>query len=309
MHSVEQTRLSTDRTGTGSAGWIERARPLLGTLVRIGVGGLEPSTAHAAIDRAFGTIEMIHALMSFHEPQSDVSRLNRDASSSHVSVNPHTVEVLRLSIEVAAASAGVFDVTVAPLLVEAGFLPTPGAAPRPHPDADWRDIDLGRGGVRFGRPLWVDLGGIAKGYAVDAALEAMQLPQNTPVCVDAGGDLRVAGPWPRRIILNAPDQRRDALPTIELTDGAVASSSGFVARVRHGDYWRGMHIHGRERAAAPPERFASVVAPRCAIADALTKVALFAPTGDECRTALTQFRASAHVFSRVGGWETLGHAA
>jgi len=286
---------------------IERARPLLGTLVRIGVAGVEGVEAHAAIERGFAAIEAIHVLMSFHEATSDVSRLNREAARGGLRVDPRTREVLRLALEVASASAGVFDVTVAPLLVDADFLPSPVSAPRPDPLADWRDIEITGDEVRFRRPLWLDLGGIAKGHAVDAALAAMALPPQASACVDAGGDLRVTGPAARRVILNAPHQSREALPVIELADGAVASSSGFVSRqLRHGR-WRGAHVQGRERRGAPVDRFAAVVAPRCAVADALTKVALFA-AADDTETAATfaRFGATAHVFSRDAGWRSFG---
>ncbi len=294
-------------------GWIERARPLLGTLVRVGVAGLDTTAAHAAIDRAFQAIESIHRLMSFHEVDSDVTRLNRNAAHRAVSIDWRTAEVLQLAQAMSAASDGIFDITIAPRLVAAQFLPPPDTASQPHSDADWRDIDLDMPTreVRFRRPLWLDLGGIAKGYAVDAACDAMRLPPQAAACVNAGGDLRVCGPWPRRVVLDAPDQDRDALPMIEVTDGAVASSSGFVARRLHGDRWCGAHVDGRHRSRGepPPERFASVVAPRCAIADALTKLALFAPTGSDSPAAFERYRATAHVYTRGVGWRTLGHAA
>ncbi len=291
-------------------GWVERARSLLGTLVRVGVADGDGIDAPAAIDRAFAAVEAIHALMSFHEPASDVSRLNREAARRGLSVDPRTRDVLRLALDVASASGGVFDVTVAPLLVDAEFLPSPPSAPRPDPRADWRDIGITGDEVRFRRPLWLDLGGIAKGYAVDAAVAAMSLPPQASAWVDAGGDLRVVGLAPRRVILDAPGQSRDALPVIELTDGAVASSSGFVSRqLRHGR-WRGAHVQGRERGTGPVDRFAAVVAPHCAVADALTKVALFAPADDaEAAETLARFGATAHVFSRDTGWRSFGTAS
>jgi thiamine biosynthesis lipoprotein len=294
-------------------GWIERARPALGTLVRIAVGNLDAARAHAAIERGFAVIDDIHALMSFHEPASDVSRANRDAAGRDVAVDPRTLAVIRLAQQVASASAGCFDVTIAAQLVDAGFLPRPDAAPRPDPQADWRDVAIVGGALRFARPLWLDLGGIAKGYAVDAALEAMALPAQASACVDAGGDLRVAGPARRRVILDAPGQSRDALPVLELMDGAVASSSGFVARRQHAGRWRGAHVPGRDREAAPVDRFAAVAAPSCAVADALTKVALFAaaPGTDDAATRATfaRFEATAHVFSRESGWHSYGATA
>jgi thiamine biosynthesis lipoprotein len=313
--SAHAACIAGDGSGAGSvvSGWIERARPLLGTLVRIGVGGLDATAAHAAIDRGFAAIDAIHALMSFHEPSSDVSRANRDAASRDVVVDPRTLAVIRLALEVASASAGRFDVTVAAQLVDTGFLPSPVAAPRPDPAADWRDIEIAGDALRFRRQLWVDLGGIAKGYAVDAALEAMALPAPASACVDAGGDLRVVGPAMRRVILNAPAQSRDALPVLELRDGALASSSGFAAREQRDGRWRGAHVAGRDREAAPVERFAAVVASRCAVADALTKVALFtgdAGAGDATDDAtFARFGATAHVFDLASGWRSFGATA
>jgi FAD:protein FMN transferase len=176
-----------------AGGAIERARPLLGTLVRIRVAGVDAADAHAAIERGFAAIEAIHALMSFHEPAERRQPPEPRCGPGRRARGPATREVLQLAVEVASASSGVFDVTVAPLLVDAEFLPAPASAPRPDPLADWRDIGITDDEVRFHRPLWVDLGGIAKGYAVDAALAAMALPPQASACVDAGGDLRVCG--------------------------------------------------------------------------------------------------------------------
>lgn len=294
-------------TASTAPGWVQRAQPWLGTLVRIGVRGLDEATADAAIDRGFASVAAIHRLMSFHEPGSELSRLNREAASRKVAVDPRTLEVLRLSVTVAEASAGVFDPTIAPWLVGWEYLPSPVDAPLPQAGATWRDIDLDDDGVRYRRPLWIDLGGIAKGYAVDAAFEAMALPPEVEACVDAGGDLRVQGPRPQRVVLNAPAQQPEALPLLELTDGAVASSTGFAARRRHERRWVSPHLHGGRRRPAPVERFASVVAPRCAVADALTKVALAA--GPDAAATYRHFDATAHLFSQGIGWHTVGRLA
>ncbi len=289
-------------------GWVQRAQPWLGTLVRIGLRGLDDdAAAHAAIDRGFAAIATIHGLMSFHEAGSELSRLNREAAARAIAVDAHTLEVLRLALAVAEVSGGVFDPTIAPQLVEWGFLPPPQGAPAPDPRASWRDIELDGDRVCFRRALWLDLGGIAKGHAVDAALAAMALPAEAQVRIDAGGDLRVAGPMIQRVVLNAPSQHAEALPVLELTDGAVASSTGLPARRRHASRWKGPHLHGRRRLAVPVERFASVVAPRCALADALTKVALAAGLG--AAPACVRFDAIAHLFDRRSGWRSIGRDA
>src|SRR5712691_2096227 len=89
-----------------------RARPLLGTFVEITAAGASRSDLHAAIEGAFQAVADVHRLMSPHEPESDVSRLNREASARAVSVHPWTYDVLRLAVELHEASGGVFDVTV-----------------------------------------------------------------------------------------------------------------------------------------------------------------------------------------------------
>ncbi len=241
-----------------------RARPLLGTRVDIRVGGpsglgrldisMSETAANAAIDIGFAAIADIHRLMSFHEAESDVSRLNRDAASGPVRVDPRTFAVIRLAQEIAQASAGVFDICAARSLVAWGFLPRPDSRHPPDPSATWRDIVLeadgdGGGRVSFAKPLWIDLGGIAKGFAVDAGLAAMKLAPEVPCLINAGGDLRVAGPEAERIILRVPGLDLGGLdaaliPAIEIEDGSLASSSGPENRRTRDGVTVGPHVDG-----------------------------------------------------------------
>src|ERR1700759_2039135 len=96
---------------------VMRARPLLGTRVDIRIDGLAEDQANAAIDAGFAAIADVHRLMSFHEPESDVSRLNRDAARAEVPVDPRTFAVLKRAQEIAAASGGLFDISCARQLV------------------------------------------------------------------------------------------------------------------------------------------------------------------------------------------------
>jgi len=142
---------------------IRRARPWLGTAVEIRVRGLEEQAALEAIEHAFHEIATIHRLMSFHEGGSDLSRLNAEAFAAPVCVDVRTHEVLALALALASESGGRFDPTVAAELVAWGLLPVPDGHHAPEPDASWRDVVLlDDGRVRFTRPLWLDLGGIAK---------------------------------------------------------------------------------------------------------------------------------------------------
>src|ERR1700751_2115350 len=104
---------------------IERARPLLGTTVAVRVEGLSESRAHAAIEEAFDAVALIHHLMSFQEQASEITRLNREAFDRTVDVHRATFEVLHCAGQISEASDGIFDISVAPLLVAAGLLPKP----------------------------------------------------------------------------------------------------------------------------------------------------------------------------------------
>jgi FAD:protein FMN transferase len=261
---------------------------------------LPDDEAQIAIEAGFDAIADIHRLMSFHEPDSDVSRINR-AGGGTVKVDPHTYAVLAAARHVSVASNGVFDVTVAPDLVAWGFLPRPDA-PDPDPAASWRDIALLPGNeIRLAKPLWVDLGGIAKGYAVDRAFAAMNLPPEVPCSVNAGGDLRVQGAGPERILLRAP-AADGQVPVVELRDAALASSSGRDDARDVAGRRVGPHVEGGTHRAAGTVAFVSVVAPDCMTADALTKVVL--ALGAAADGILKTFDATAYFHD--GQWQTLG---
>ena len=278
-----------------------RAQPLLGTVVEISVGGIDQEAANQAIDRGFAAIADIHGLMSFHEANSDISRLNREASTSAIVVHPHTFAVLRHAQDFAADTDGLFDITIAPRLVTWGFLPPPNA-PTPDLHATWRDIVLDEGRVRFVRPLWIDLGGIAKGYAVDAALKAMDLTANVQCCINAGGDLRVSGPAAESVRLRLPFPA-DPVPVIAIQDGSLASSSGREHMRESDGKPVGPHVNGQNRAAAPLDVFVSVASPTCIVADALTKVVL--ACGEKSEPILRKWLSVAYIHD-VRGWRTLG---
>ena len=280
---------------------LKRAQPHLGTLVEISVGGLEEGAANQAIDRGFAAIAEIHRLMSFHEADSDISRLNREASAAAIEVHPHTFAVLRHAQDLAADTDGVFDITIASRLVTWGFLPPPNA-PTPDPAAKWRDIVLEEGRVRFTRPLWIDVGGIAKGYAVDAALAAMKLAPHVQCCINAGGDLRIAGPHAESVRLRVPFPA-DPVPVVVLQDGSLASSSGRENARQIEGQTVGPHVNGLTRQGAPLDTFVSVASPACVAADALTKVVL--ACGEKAEPILRKWRATAYIHD-ARGWRTLG---
>ncbi|HEY4368924.1 MAG TPA: FAD:protein FMN transferase [Steroidobacteraceae bacterium] len=286
---------------------VHRARPLLGTLVSISIQGTARSEADRAIDAGFDAIAAIHRLMSFHESDSDVSRLNRGAPGRAVVVDRNTMQVIRHALDFSAASRGCFDVTVAGRLVEHGLLPRPISTQVPDRRASWRDIELvGEDRIRFHRPLWIDLGGIAKGYAVDHALAQMELAEDVQVCINAGGDLRVRGPIPEAIRLRiAPAEAM--MPIVRLQDGSIASSSGREGSSMRGRRRVGPHVHGRSKATMGLRSFVSVVAQQCVVADALTKVVMARGSGSD--RVLRDFGATAYICNARDEWRTVGVGA
>jgi thiamine biosynthesis lipoprotein len=259
-------------------------RPAMGTLVH--VSGCGPAVERS-IDAALAAVDRVDRLMSFHDPDSELSRVNRDAHRAPQAVHPWTWAVLRRALRIAGASAGLFDITVAPLLVRAGLLP--GAVDETHRSGNWRHIILMPDGrVFFQQPLLLDLGGIAKGFAVDVAIHELRKGGCTQGAVNAGGDLRRFGPSSQPIHL----RRRDGLVQVaELRSGAIATS---VAHA--GDNTRlaqplGSIFDPRTQRPWHASGAVMVAAPSCIIADALTKVAALA--GPACEPLVARFGARA----------------
>jgi thiamine biosynthesis lipoprotein len=285
---------------------LRRMRPALGTLVELRIEGLDAARAARACEQAFAEIATIHRLMSFHESGSDLGRLHRASAGTPVRVDARTYDVLDQALCIAAATQGRFDPTVAAQQVARGLLPRPLSPWSPDPAARWHDIELaGRCRVRFARPLWIDLGGIAKGYAVDRAVEILVAAGATQVCVNAGGDIRVAGPRSETINLRT-HAGIVALPALEIADAAVATSAGPF----HSADGRAaaIHVNGCTRRPVGARRVVSVVASRCVVADSLTKV-IMAGDSHVALQALEQFDAQARVHVSGQGWSPAGAAA
>ncbi len=281
---------------------LRRARPWLGTLVEMRLEGLNPASAAMALDAAFAEVAAVHRCMSFHDADSDLSRLHRADVGSVVTVDARTYEVLRCAVQVAAMSEGSFDPCVGARAVAHGALPRPRSAFVPDPAASWHDIefpDVDR--VRLRRGLWLDLGGIAKGYAVDRAIGILRAAGAVQAIVNAGGDLRVAGTRAERVHLRI--HPGEVAHTIELSDGAIASSTS-SSILRTTQTTDGALASGEDTATG-----VSVAAPSCMLADALTKVALVAQPRVAAR-ALAAFGAQALCYHAAHGrWCELGVTA
>ncbi len=272
---------------------IRRCRPLLGTFVEVAVKHDESDQAHTAINAAFVAVERVHNLMSFHDPQSEISRLNSLATHRKISVSFETYHVLKCAKELYERTQGIFDITVASELVDNDLLPKHTFFKK---EKDYygrtNDIELlPENFVRFLRPLKIDLGGIAKGFAVDQAIDALQVNGIADGFVNAGGDIRSFGEEEYPICVRHPKTPEKLLPLVSLKNSAFATSANSYQH-RLGRIGC-VHIDGRTRKFLPRPFSVSVRAQSCLMADALTKV-VFA-LGEESASLLTEFDACAFI--------------
>ena len=245
---------------------IRRARPWLGTIVEIACDDLP------AIEAGFAAIAHAHARMSFHEATSDLAALRDATPGSVVAVNAQTVQVLRFALDLYCATDGLFDVTIGRQLVATKFLPRVTARPLTHYNGKANDIEIvDDTHIICHRPMLIDLGGIAKGQAVDMAVAAMKEAGATKGIVNAGGDLRVFGPDAETIWLRRADGQLGG--SLEARDLAVASSSNLLYRRTSRGADHSPHIGLAGKAILTGDTI-TVTAPTCLCADAMTKIAM-----------------------------------
>lgn len=257
----------------------EYAATAMGTAVSIMVAGGDPSTREARARRAFGWFAEVEAVCSRFDQTSEVRQLCQRVHEAVV-VSPMLFEVVQFACAVAEASDGAYDPTVGVAMQARGFdrhwrtrerlTPTPA-----HAAASWRDIHLDphRRTITISAPLVIDLGGIAKGFAVDLA--ARDLADLGHFAIDAGGDVYVAGfrsdggPW--SVGVRHPRKADTLLARLRLSDCAVCTSGDYERRSPH-DH-RGHLLDPHTGDAATEVISATVLAPRAMVADALATAA------------------------------------
>ena len=263
--------------------YVQRAQPWLGTLVDIAARGVSADAVHTAIGHAFTRIRDIQTRMSWHDPDSELSRINHAAHRDWIDISPDLAAVLRTALDLANRSDGLFDPTVAPLLCETGHLPRHADMPSNIATSVWQAIELETDRIRFTQPLAIELGGIAKGYAVDAALAVLAEAGLESACVNAGGDLARFGPRAESIQVRHPLRPTHTLHLLDLQNGAVATSAGYYQTLTLNDQRVSPLRHPKTHANLCLDDSITVVAPTCMLADALTKLVAADPAGAPAR--------------------------
>ena len=283
-------------------GELRRARPFLGTIVEITVRSDREQDAKEAIDRAFVAISVVQRQMSFHDPDSALSRVNAEAFPGPAQVDRKTFRVLAIARDLHRVSNGIFDPTIAPYLEQTGFLPEFLGWRRTteNTTSSFADLELLSGNrVRFRHAgVRLDLGGIAKGFAVDEAVAVLRAAGVDSALVNAGGDLRAFGSSAFPVEIRNPCDPAGTFVSLLVKNRAVATSAHYFAdRLKPGASI-GPFVDPRLRKLRGDLLSVTVAAPSAAIADALTKIVMLDPA--DCSTPLNRFAAAALVFDPNG---------
>ena len=225
-----------------------QTKAMMGTLVEITV-----IPAHEqAIQEAFAAIKRVNNLMSIHREDSEISILNKEGQAL---LSPSTLEVIRKALKFSELTGGSFDITCKPLMNlwrrarKEKRIPSEEEIKEALSLVGWEKIILKENQVSLKKKgMQIDLGGIAKGYAVDRAIEALRKKGIRQALVNIGGDIYALGDGPRGegwlVGIQDPRKMGEILEIIKIKDQAVATS---------GDYRKYFTLEGR--------RFSHIVDP------------------------------------------------
>lgn len=213
---------------------------LMGTVLQITLADGDAKRFDIAAEKAFDEIKRLEALFSSYMPDSDVSRISSSAGNAPVNVSPEVITVLRSAVKVAVLSNGAFDPTVGALgkvwgySGEKRYVPTKEEVGGVLPLVDYRGIIIDGSSMKAGlrkKGMVINLGGIAKGYIVSRAVEALKREGVERGIIHAGGDMVVfqkkgAGQSPFKIGIQHPREKR-LLGEVEIYNGAVSTSGDY----------------------------------------------------------------------------------
>lgn len=275
-------------TGTEDSNRFEFTGIEMAVPVRIVLYAPSESLAKSASQAAFARIRALNSIMSDYDPTSEVRRLSATAGSgTTVAVSNDLWHVLRRARELSEASGGAFDVTIGPVVRlwrrarRQEKLPESERIAEAELAVGYQAVELNEADqtVRLTKPdMWIDLGGIAKGYAIDAALKVLAEHGIHSALVDAGGDIGLGDPPPKRDgwVIGVAPLELDAQPSVFLSLSNVAIATS-------GDSWQYVEIEGR--------RYSHLVDPRTGIGltdhSSVTVIAPDAMTADGLASAVS----------------------
>lgn len=219
-----------------------RAELVMGTVARITI---PDGATNGAFETGFAALRRVDAAMSLYRPESGLVRLNAHAAGHGERVDDELFTLLTRAVELSRLTDGAFDVTILPLLRAWGAYPGLDHVAAGRADAvGWSGLELDRDAqtVAFRRDgMGIDLGGIAKGFALDRARIALAAAGVRRATVDLGGNLALLGEGPDggwRIAVRDAELAEGTLGVLTLAAGDTVSTSGNYARDFAAEGWR-----------------------------------------------------------------------
>jgi thiamine biosynthesis lipoprotein len=267
---------------TPAGGWMSREEAIMGTAIRVELWSDDRGAGLAAIEAVMQEMHRIDASMSPFKPDSELSRVNRDAARAPVPVSAELFGLLARSLEFSERSGGAFDITFA----SAGHLYDYRRGVKPNDDdlaaarqsIGYRNLVLDPQAhtVRFARDgVRIDLGGFAKGYAADNGAAILRRHGIAHGIVTAGGDSHVLGdrrgrPW--TVGIRDPRRPGEVVALLPLADVALSTSGDYERFFDDDDGVRNHHVIDPKTGKSPAGvRSATVIAPDGLTSEALSK--------------------------------------
>jgi FAD:protein FMN transferase len=215
----------------------QEARRLMWTKFEIVAYGPDRARLAEAANAAFEEIDRLDRQMSNYSETSELTYINRNAAHKEVIVEKELFDLLKLSMQYTRETYGTFDITVGPLMKAWGFFNSQGRVPGSKELSEVMSrvgarhvaLDDRTHSIRFDSDgVELDLGGIAKGYAVDRAAEILRESGITSALITSGSSIRAIGSPPGRsawpVEVDDPTDRSMHMTTIDLKDQSISTS-------------------------------------------------------------------------------------
>jgi thiamine biosynthesis lipoprotein len=270
-----------------------RVHPAMGTDFTLYIYAADAAAADREAERVFAIVDQLESLLSNYRPQSELSRINANASAHAVTTDPETFRFLQESLAWSARSDGAFDITVGKLMKAWGFFRSTGNVPTEaelagvRAETGWKRVVLNARTrtVRFTTPgVELDPGGIGKGFAVDAAVGALRADGVKAALLSAGsstiyglGAPPDAQGW--RVLVPNPNHKGGAISTATLRDTSLSTANCSEKHFVVGAHQYCHIMNPRTLRPVEGRLQATVISPSATDSDALSN-AMFVLDGD-----------------------------
>jgi len=264
------------------AGWFRREEAIMGTAITVELWCDEARQGEAACAAVMDEMHRIDRTMSPHKPGSELSRINREAEHHAVPLSEEMTRLIAAALDFSQLSGGAFDISYAAVGqhydYRLGRRPDAATLARARAAVGWQHLRLDERArtLRFARPgMRIDLGGFAKGHAVDRAATLLQRRGIAHALVSAGGDSRVIGdrrgrPW--SVAVRDPRSAAGVAAVLPLEDVSVSTSGDYERCFVTAEGERVHHLIDPATGRSPAHvRSVTILAPDGLASEALSK--------------------------------------